>query len=695
VGIEIKKQLIFLTLLVCSLIFASSEVNSYSMEIVNVKNISNDYVTEQTFLNIHETIQKTVNTSIVTEVAEDIFSLKNNPVDLQGDFYVIEGNQTLEMDSASGSIFYADYSKLYNVSYDADLPTPSECQSIVEGLLETKRDLFYNYVFQGFGSTNLTATNTDTFETLNKLLNIHVYFEFEIEGIPVGGPGGTSSVTVGNAGEIVGLSWIQRDTEPAFQVEQIPFTEVLERNGIVDYVNIKHKLVYYAEPRGIYQQYLCPMYEVELTQMYGDEEITHFHHFPATVFQPDCDITEPNHEQTFAHNDTVTFDCDVLGGLSPYTYKWESNIDGLLSTSKSFTLNEFDIEFKNDSEITHIITLTVTDDNDLVCEDSIEIIIKSETKAFGIELTGLILLGLIGFAIYSAKQKAGKKKQLLFIGLIVCSFIIVPISQVSFAHGLIKANQRFLVTEDTGDDGTWEIGCEYVKYSGDDYLPHSDDRAYDLYNGIGGLTSWTKKFIWGGNNAWEQDFKRSANGGTDYNWIDAVDLAYYTGHGNPNGFTFTSSHDDTWMDHSHASWGDQDLEWIFLDSCSVLRDENSGGETVFDRWGPALDGVHMVLGFHTGAHDKENRGSYLAFYLSDWDFGIIKFDALTVKDAWFAACKATEGSSVWTAVLYATQSNDPWSPQLNDPINDHIWGQGYVSSDPTSPKWWVWIATTC
>ena len=40
-------------------------------------------------------------------------------------------------------------------------------------------------------------------------------------------------------------------------------------------------------------------------------------------------------------------------------------------------------------------------------------------------------------------------------------------------------------------------------------------------------------------NAWERDFRDTATkAGDDNNYVDNVDLAWYTGHGSPGSFTF-------------------------------------------------------------------------------------------------------------------------------------------------------------
>ncbi len=47
-------------------------------------------------------------------------------------------------------------------------------------------------------------------------------------------------------------------------------------------------------------------------------------------------ITSPKAGEILQGNRDVSFDAEVKGGKEPYTYKWSSNIDGVLSTSSSF-----------------------------------------------------------------------------------------------------------------------------------------------------------------------------------------------------------------------------------------------------------------------------------------------------------------------------------------------------------------------
>ena len=122
--------------------------------------------------------------------------------------------------------------------------------------------------------------------------------------------------------------------------------------------------------------------------------------------------------------------------------------------------------------------------------------------------------------------------------------------------------------------------------------------------------------------------------------------------------------------------------------------ENKNGDDVFQRWAPALQGVHQVLSFGTTSQNSAVRGTKFAFYMTGL-YNIIS--PRTIVNSWFRACAETEGSDRLAAVFYATKSPDPNNPQLDDPINDHAYGYGYVCSDPTpgSFSWYVYITSSC
>lgn len=205
--------------------------------------------------------------------------------------------------------------------------------------------------------------------------------------------------------------------------------------------------------------------------------------------------------------------------------------------------------------------------------------------------------------------------------------------------------------------------------------------AQDSANGFKSVMSnkgQSINFDWRGANAWEADFKRhTLPGGDDPDWVDSVDAQWYTGHGWPGGFTFKSSITDTQITPEDASWGDSnDLEWLQLESCQVLRD-TTGTLDHLTRWAPAFNGLHLINGFHTNAYCLNGgTGKRFAEYLFPEKFlwWTVR-PALTVQQAWAAMASDLEPAGV----RWRTMS--PVSKSGVSNLGDYYWGQGPVGPD--------------
>lgn len=266
-----------------------------------------------------------------------------------------------------------------------------------------------------------------------------------------------------------------------------------------------------------------------------------------------------------------------------------------------------------------------------------------------------------------------------------------------------KRSIRVLLILITGLFITGMCGCKHyvgvewvVDYSavGKSSPALRDDCAQGFYNAICAYPDWEGKFDRGNANAWEEHFKRASMGGTDANWIDDVDIAYFAGHGagpgsiagptgvgRGGGFTFGVNAHDDWVlaaipGNREPRWGDGDLEWIVLDVCSALAFKSDGDGVLYtlcERWANSdvMYGLHYILGFRTLAHDDGDRGKFFAEYLT----GVRDGTKYTVRQAWRKATEDTEGYTVQGAYLRAS------SPGCNT-YDDHIYGCGSVSKDP-------------
>jgi hypothetical protein len=195
-------------------------------------------------------------------------------------------------------------------------------------------------------------------------------------------------------------------------------------------------------------------------------------------------------------------------------------------------------------------------------------------------------------------------------------------------------------------------------------------------------------FDWRGWSAWERDFKDTSRGGTDHVYVDNVDAQWYTGHGWSGGFTFKSAIDDTQITPADARWGDRDLEWMQLESCQVLRDTN-GSHDYFSRWGGAVDGLHILNGFHTNAYCVGGgTGGTFASYLFPRQILFWTLPALTVRNAWAQMAIDKEPNGV----VYRSMGNIGAGWVTN--IGDHFWGQGPTGPDiPAAGRIGQWSIT--
>ena len=221
--------------------------------------------------------------------------------------------------------------------------------------------------------------------------------------------------------------------------------------------------------------------------------------------------------------------------------------------------------------------------------------------------------------------------------------------------------------------GEREVAAYWQNYAGTSgYLPNAQGNVTGFYNtlryhswGIFGKPRWCdfsgqQCYIYSNASVWEDDFVDNND-----NYIDRVDLVFYEGHGWPGGFTVRPP-DDEYVQHGEVQkkWGNVDLEYMFLLSCSVLADSDQV------HWYGAFNGLHLLGGFATTAYDVSGFGSQFATNIIWGD---------TYKDAWFKACDTHQPSGVRAKVLGEASNNFSesmyYSPYANsvDPVQDNYY----------------------
>ncbi|WP_033442691.1 DUF6345 domain-containing protein [Saccharothrix sp. NRRL B-16314] len=192
------------------------------------------------------------------------------------------------------------------------------------------------------------------------------------------------------------------------------------------------------------------------------------------------------------------------------------------------------------------------------------------------------------------------------------------------------------------------------------------------------------QFSWLNANAWERDFKDPAFfGGLDHVYADDVDMTYWQGHGSPTGFSFAgcSSNTDTFLSNNDARWGNRDVEWMSLFTCSILK-SSSGGLSWAQRWGKSFKGLHQINSFDTVSYHSGVHGGRFANYLVRTPF-LWWNKPMNVRSAWAQASIDTQPAQVRWATMGPIGSGGLAN------FNDYFWNKGPVGPDtlPTGGFW--------
>lgn len=257
---------------------------------------------------------------------------------------------------------------------------------------------------------------------------------------------------------------------------------------------------------------------------------------------------------------------------------------------------------------------------------------------------------------------------------VVASMLLVPAVQAaegetkSDPNTIVQASQAEGAEAIQGDDGgAWELGIEG---SAANLTAATAAERLGMKYWLEPANNWVKKFEFNESSSYEEDFKRLDLGGNNNNYVDAVDLAFYVGHGSPNSFSFdNTAHDDRYLtyDDCERAWGDNDNEWVALTSCNVLQTNND------HQWAQCMNGSHLILGFHTTAYahnDYRDTQSY-------W-FGKYIMQNYTMTASWFKACDRAQRTRV-VNVLGNELSCYNDRPNLNQ-----------VCADSYDTDWWYW-----
>ncbi len=457
----------------------------------------------------------------------------------------------------------------------------------------------------------------------SKPIDTQVNYAFELGGRDLVGPGARIKVVFDTQGMPARVHYALPavskggdapiiSTQQAGELAQQSLRQQAAQQHLVGTLQVGDPtLVYYVPPPSLGAKTIYPYYKVGGSIVVGGETVPlRDTLLPAVQNAPQVDISM---SVDTSGDPQVTAKADVNGGTPPYTYQWSSSsttLDPSTATSGPSVTYAPDLYTRDQAAVNdETVNVVVTDANGLTVEGS----------------------------------------------------ATAPLQAASLGGRAAPAGLSPMVT------GPIDVGTEWIGNCAG--LGGSSGNAGGFVQ-VMRNHGVTIRFNWGNSSAWEQDFKDPSKGGNDTNYADNADFVFYTGHANGNGFVFcNNAHDDTFLNYSDASWGQNDLEWLTIAACGPLQ-LDSGGKAWYQRWGPAFDGLHLLMGYATVTYDNQREGKLLAKYaLGD------KGAARPLREAWaLTATDVQSESEIWSVMgVYG-------SSYVSD-FNDHFHGQGSVGPD--------------
>lgn len=255
--------------------------------------------------------------------------------------------------------------------------------------------------------------------------------------------------------------------------------------------------------------------------------------------------------------------------------------------------------------------------------------------------------------------------------------------------GVITAlllNTRQVLFTLADDASETEVGIWWVRqfYQFGDYVSNADNEAEAFQDGMYDYGGFSKSLNYGDDNAKESHWEKSSVGGDDDDYVETIDIAYYCGHGSPyNKFQFGTDNDgddsyEMWVHASEADWGDDDLEWVFLQACEALKSYYR------TNWNQVFNGLHGICGFDTeaSAFYSGQTGNATAFFLCS--------DGYSVHEAWEEGTGLTQYNDRDGAIYYANIRIEGETNYYGDePIDDMLpdYGGAIIKTGYTYDEW--------
>lgn len=246
-----------------------------------------------------------VSTTGVIELSERIFPIGDDyKVAEEGGRLSLQASPFIvEMETASGGVWAADESQLFNARLEPDLPSSGEAVRLAEKLVR-ERDLLPKLADgMSWGSPVVAGTRMATMTGRNRTqrhLDVQVVFPVMIGDLPVVGGGGDFTLVFGDRARVIGFHGVWREVVGHFESVATPTRQLEDEyysrfeKGTLKIEDVRSYLAYYSAPGSEHQEFLYPVQVFGAHARLGDELIPlRVSTLPATEFGPKVVLPEP------------------------------------------------------------------------------------------------------------------------------------------------------------------------------------------------------------------------------------------------------------------------------------------------------------------------------------------------------------------------------------------------------------------
>lgn len=519
-----------------------------------------------------------------------------------------------------------------------------------------------------------TKTNLDT----------HVSYRFTLDGYLLVGPGAQLQVSYSPEGNVTRLLHSTRTLRkgPSVQIFSADVVRTRFARFLPDDAEVEVRLIYWAPPLrpGIYSSSLwrpstiIPWYAVTIRRRVvspstraSQTRTSRVHLIPATNdsrFIPSVTLSATTPQRSL-----VEGHASVTGGTPPYTYLWAGSNPGASScTSNSVSYIPLVRDFRDvlpnlSFERTDNISVTIVDANGVLAQAGqvVQVIAQPAPRSHSSVTYGCKSPNDPGPSPVDGSYAPERIAWLQAMG----------------APGQGGGSQRFCWLADSSWPG------DYIEP-----VPPGTLEANPWINGDSDYSNWgintTNIMLYNGD-GWPYGISEMYPGATpaDYNTAGGAQLVApgSTGDVQIGSQSYTVNYNGSW---GNPNPNDQ-LQWLAMYACQVLEDDSSNPNP-WDRWGPAFNGLHSLLGFETTASDNG------VGFMTDFPVNILGTTSSpqTIVQGWLNAAISNQmGTPAAMGPLHNVRFLDFTIGISN--YGDYYWGKGSVG--PNIPQsdingWW-------